>query len=94
MCNELTADVAAQTALVGKVSDKLASDKTALDTANTEIATLKAQGVDTTALEAAIAQIKANNDGLAADVQAAAPQATPAPADPAPAPADPAAPAL
>lgn len=67
----LEADIAAEGELINKVADTTTSNTDQIETLKAEIVTLQSQGTDTTAMEAALATLEANNTKLAATLPAA-----------------------
>ena len=75
----LEADIAAEGTLIDQVQANTASNIDQIATMKAEIDTLKSQGTDTTAMEAALATLEANNTKLAATLPVTAPTGDTAP---------------
>ena len=74
----LEADVTAETAIIAQVASYVTANTANIAALNTEIATLKAQAINTAGLEAALTAFETNNTALGAAIAPPSPPTPPA----------------
>ena len=74
----LEADVTAETAIIAQVASYVTANTASIAALNTEIATLKAQAINTAGLEAALTAFETNNTALGAAIAPPSPPIPPA----------------